>query len=340
MLPSVVVRIEERSHVGEVRRSAIQLAGDALFGEVDAARVALVVSEAATNVLNHAGRGVILLRLFEEEGCRVVEIVALDQGPGVKDTRVSMADGHSTAGTSGTGLGAIGRSVDVFDLYSRPDIGTVLLAQVRGAAGVAPSSSPLSRQLITGGVCVPKPSEQVSGDAWDALAVGTGMKVVVADGLGHGPQAAEASGEAIRAFRAHVDQPPRELLARMHAQLRPTRGAAVGVAEIDLEKGTLTFAGVGNIAAMIVSDGRTQRLVSHNGIVGHEMRKVHEFSYPWSNGSSIWLQSDGLSTHVDPARYPGVLQHHPSIAAALLFRDLSRGRDDSTAVVIHGWNAA
>ena len=46
------------------------------------------------------------------------------------------------------------------------------------------------------------------------------------------------------------------------------------------------------------------------------------------------LASDGIRTHMDLGAYPGIWQHHPALAAALLFRDFSRRRDDTTVVVL------
>ena len=69
------------------------------------------------------------------------------------------------------------------------------------------------------------------------------------------------------------------------------------------------------------------------GIVGHEMRKVQSFSYPWLASSVLILQSDGVSANWNAANYPGLMQHEPALIAAVLYRDLCRGTDDATVVV-------
>jgi hypothetical protein len=93
------------------------------------------------------------------------------------------------------------------------------------------------------------------------------------------------------------------------------------------------FGGVGNIAGIIIADEGVRRVVSQNGIVGHEMRKVLTFSYPWTESSVLILQSDGISTSWNPAHYPGLMQHDPALIAAVLYRDHARGTDDATVVV-------
>jgi serine phosphatase RsbU (regulator of sigma subunit) len=121
----------------------------------------------------------------------------------------------------------------------------------------------------------------------------------------------------------------------MHDALRKTRGAAVAVAELDRAQRTVHFAGVGNVSAIILSaDGLQKNMVSHNGTVGFEMRKVQQFNYPWPPGSFVVFYSDGLTSHLRLERYNGLLTRHPMLIAGVMYRDFSRQRDDVTAVVL------
>jgi hypothetical protein len=119
-----------------------------------------------------------------------------------------------------------------------------------------------------------------------------------------------------------------------HGALRATRGAAMAVAAIQPVRGTVTFAGIGNISAAIHADGTARSLASHNGTVGHIMRKVQEFAYDWSAGAALVLHSDGINTRWRADAYPGLLQQHPALLAGVLFRDAARERDDATALVV------
>ncbi|HMB03511.1 MAG TPA: SpoIIE family protein phosphatase [Isosphaeraceae bacterium] len=158
---------------------------------------------------------------------------------------------------------------------------------------------------------------------------------MVADGLGHGARAAEAAQAAVRIFHDRAAAGPAAVLQAAHLGLRNTRGAALAIAEIDRAAGAVRFAGIGNIAATILGpDGeRGTNLVSHNGTVGHEMRKVQEFVSPWPEGSLLVMHSDGLGTHWRLGRYPGLVARHPSLIAGVLYRDFKRGRDDVTVLV-------
>ena len=320
------LRVEDSSATGEVRRVAGRLASLAGLNESEAGAAALIATEAATNILKHAGRGEVLLREMDEPGG--IEILALDRGPGMASVESSMRDGYSTTGSSGTGLGAMRRMSSQLEIYSQLGKGTAVFAEIRKR------SAPAAAVFQTGVVSAPKLGEEACGDGWSVLETHVGLVLMVVDGLGHGPVAALAAREAERVFAESASSAgPTGLLERMHGALRTTRGAAAAVAEIDIAAGQVRFAGVGNIAGMVRSQGVRRQTVSHNGTVGAEMRKVHEFVYPWSGDGLLLLHSDGINTNWQLENYPGLGLAHPALIAGVLYRDANRGRDDATVLV-------
>src|SRR5215470_14829047 len=163
MINQVHLHIREASAVAEARREVTGLARNAGFDESEIGRVALVVTEAATNLVKHTPQGQLLARAFDRDGVAVIEVLALDQGPGIANVGESLRDGYSTSGGPGTGLGAIKRLSDAFDIYSAPGKGVALVAQLwsrRPPGGDRPVA------LEIGAVCLPKPDEAACGDAW------------------------------------------------------------------------------------------------------------------------------------------------------------------------------
>jgi hypothetical protein len=239
-------------------------------------------------------------------------------------------DGYSTAGTPGTGLGAVRRLASEVDAYSTQPGGTVILARVGADDRRRPAGGP---RLEVGAVSVPKAGEEVCGDAFSVAAQLSCPALMVVDGLGHGVGAADAARLAVRAFEAEPDQPPAAQVAAIHDALRGSRGAAVSVARIDRARGVVAYAGIGNVAAAIVSDGATRHLVSGNGTAGHHVARVNEFTYPWSDDALLVMHSDGLAGRWQIERYPGLRGRDPALVAGILYRDWSRGRDDVTVVV-------
>ena len=107
----------------------------------------------------------------------------------------------------------------------------------------------------------------------------------------------------------------------------------MAVASLNLERGIMKFAGVGNISASIIAPTTRRGMASHNGIVGHQIHKVQEFTFPWAKESMLIMHSDGVNTRWDLKPYPGIWSRHPALMAGLLFRDYSRERDDVTVLV-------
>ena len=317
--------------MAEVRRKVTGLAGLAGLDETQAGICAVIASEMGTNLVKHAKEGQIFLRTLAHGSVQGIELVALDRGPGMANVGRALQDGHSTAGSSGTGLGAIIRMATEFDIYSMPGRGTGLVARIWN--GGMPYGGK-AQALRTGVINVAKPGESVSGDAWYAESSIRRTVCAVVDGLGHGPLAAEASILAVESMRAHHDASLSEQIDFAHGALRSTRGAAVGMAEILHDQGIVKFVGIGNIMAAVWQAGTARNMVSQNGILGHHMRRVTEFQYPWSDSAMLIMCSDGINTHWDLSLYAGLTARDPSLIAATLYRDFTRGRDDTTVMVL------
>lgn len=330
---SVHIPVLDSSRVAEARRVIGTLAAQGQLIETDAGRAQIVASELANNLLRHARDGFVVARILQESEGRGLEIAAIDRGPGM-DLQRCLADGFSTGGTPGTGLGAVRRLSDSFDAYSLPS-GSIAVARILASGDAHPPSTQSVLQI--GAVCLPMSGEEMSGDAWAATTmVGGRTLIIVADGLGHGPLAADASIAALAAFHdeAPTGRGPAEILTEVHRRLRSTRGAAVAIAEISPASEELRFAGLGNVAAVVISGGTRRGLVSHNGIAGGTPGPPRELSYPFAPRSLLVMASDGVSTHWDLGRYAGAAEHHPAVVSALLCRDFSRGRDDLTVVAV------
>jgi anti-sigma regulatory factor (Ser/Thr protein kinase) len=324
-----VVTVADQSQIGEARRAVSALSMELGFDEHAAGRIAIVVTELATNIARHGRGGQLFVRRVDSN--TGLEIIAVDKGPGIGNVERAIRDGYSTAGTPGKGLGAVRRLSDTFDIYSQPGKGTAVLAIMRGLriSNVA-SANPV---LELGVICVPAPGERVCGDAWIVAAGKDGPSIVIVDGLGHGEPAHEAAIAGIEVCQRSAGASPGELISRMHQALRSTRGAAAAVAEWNGRAGMVRFAGAGNISCSISSANGSRSLASMNGTVGFEMRRVQEFAQSVDAGSMLVMHSDGVNTRWRLDQYPGLRERHPALAAALLYRDFVRGRDDATVVV-------
>jgi serine phosphatase RsbU (regulator of sigma subunit) len=173
------------------------------------------------------------------------------------------------------------------------------------------------------------------------VCAGDRVTLLLADGLGHGAKAAEASGAAVDALRGVADRPPAEILRHLGRTLRRTRGAAVAVAQLDLAAGRLHFAGIGNVGARLRTAGTWKAMLSQPGIVGAQApASVSVQREPWQDDSLILLHSDGLPGRWTPPEDAVLLGCDPAVVAAVVLRDAGSAarpaRDDTCVAVLGG----
>lgn len=331
MFCQLAIRVDESSQIGEVRRQANRIANDAGLSQATCSDCSIIATELATNLTRYATGGEVLLRSYGENGSAGLEMLSIDRGPGMANLAKCLEDGYSTGGTPGTGLGAVQRLSTEFDIFSNPPGGTVVLSRVQGK-----KEKGLQEEFRWGVINLPAPREEACGDTWRIAERGDELALMVADGLGHGPLAAESADVAGKAFEEDPFRIATNFLTIADQRMRGMRGAAIAIAHLQKRGKALRYAGVGNISGSLKSipPGLSKGLVSHNGTVGVEMRKVQEFDYDCPEEAVLILHSDGLQSRWSLESYPGLLQRHPAIMAGVLYRDFLRGRDDVTVVVV------
>jgi anti-sigma regulatory factor (Ser/Thr protein kinase) len=321
--------LSDPSQVGEARRFALVLCDDLNFDETRKGRVGIIVNELGTNLVRYAQDAQLIFRKYANGGGTGVEILSLDKGPGL-DIDQSLRDGFSTGGTLGTGLGSIRRQADVFDIYSNSGEGTIILARVHFQNFETPLEGSDTYEM--GAISIPIQGEVVCGDSWCVSEFENGCSVIVADGLGHGPLANEAALDAVDVFSNSTRAPVAEKMQLIHERLKRTRGAAVFLA--DVSGNQVSFAGVGNIRTVIQTDHDLKTLISQNGTAGLQIRSFKALSHEWNGEGHLIFHSDGITSRCSLSAYPGLLNHHPSILAGIIYRDFCRGTDDATVVVL------
>jgi anti-sigma regulatory factor (Ser/Thr protein kinase) len=324
MTRQAVIAVTDDSQIGAARRVVAKLAEAAALDETRRGQIAIVATELATNLARYGKNGKLLVQAIATAAGKSIEMLAIDSGPGISDVQRSLQDGFSTGGTPGNGLGAIRRLSNEFDLFSRVGQGTVVLSRI----------GPMSDQFQWGAVSTVMPGEEICGDSWQIVERPGELSIMLSDGLGHGPLAAEASTRADRAFIENPFVLPTTTVENCHRALSGTRGAAVAAALISASAKSMRYAGVGNIAGSLISPTDGRGLVSHNGIVGVQMRKVQQFDFIWPVNGLLIMHSDGLQHRWNLENYPGLFSRHPATIAAVLHRDFVRGRDDATVAAV------
>ena len=318
------LRVEDASAVAACRQAVQNMAERLRFPAARIGQLALAVTEAASNLHKHAEQGSLLLCVNRDGPQPGIDLVTIDVGPGVRDVSAALRDGHSTAGTLGIGLGAIQRLADFADMYSRPGHGTSLVARF--------CVSPPVSQPRWAGLIRPITGETECGDAYGVVPADGAVTAVLCDGLGHGPLAAAAAAAGVAAVLDDPAGEPAALLERVHQRMSGTRGGAVGVVQVS---GQLArFAGLGNVAASIVSDGQRKSMISIPGIAGVQARTIRQFEYDVPPGSAVIVHSDGVSSRWEAAALPALEARDPLLIAAVLLAEAGVHRDDAGVLVL------
>jgi len=335
---SALHAVRDQMEISVIRVHATALArAHGLDGDA-VARLTIIVGELATNIVRHARSGQIVLRAVGEHATGCIEILALDRGPGITDmSRVMRDHGAPAQGAPpDSGLPAVRRLADQFDIYSAGGRGTAVVAHVGARAGTNPANECADSFMHqnVGVVCVPLRGEDECGDDWAVDVVEGRPTALLVDGLGHGPGAAIAASAAMSVFRDVATRRPELLLGEMHTALRHTRGAALSVAVVDRGGCAVRFFGIGNVDGRVVTAESSRQLMPQSGIVGHTMPRIQASDVPWPTNARLVMHSDGISSRWNTEAYPGLLARHPALMAGVLFRDFARDRDDATALVL------
>lgn len=183
-----------------------------------------------------------------------------------------------------------------------------------------------------GGVSVSLDGGPHCGDGWAFRRDGDLLALLVVDGLGHGPRAAEARDRALELFDRAFDGDMERFVDRANDALRATRGAAMGL--LAARGAQLEYVGLGNIGGWLRRDGAVHRLVSLPGTLGLKVLRppLRRFQHPWTAGSVAILCSDGLQG--EPPADDSLWTLEPGLLAASLYVDLATGRDDAAVAVV------
>ena len=327
----ISVSVEEDSQIGAARRLALNVGKSIKLSPEHLDRLAIVVTEAGTNLVRHARNGEILVGLEENAGTGRVVVHAVDSGPGIPNVEVAMADGYTTSTGRrrgiGGGLGAMRRMADMFDIFSAPS-GTIVLAKVGN------NQKPPSYYDVAG-LVVPMADFEEGGDSYACHFGENTTTIMLMDVLGHGPKAAHDASNGFQAFEDAGSVPLEERERLLGEALRGGRGAAALIVEIPHGPGMLRCIGIGNIKGDIVhSDGGRNGIPSQPGIVGSTNARARVTEHEWHSGSTLILATDGLRTN-SAAPEPGALLFRSAeMIAAGLYKLKRRGTDDAGVLVV------
>lgn len=193
------------------------------------------------------------------------------------------------------------------------------------------------REVIAWAVAeTPFPNESQSGDRHVVLPSSDGILIAAIDGAGHGAEAAAAAKVAVATLEAHAFESPIGLLVRCHEELKGSRGVVMTIALIDLRQRTLTWAGVGNVEAVLFHgvgeyQTRPDRALLRSGVIGYRLPPVRAEVLPLKPFDTLVIVTDGIKPNFDDGL--SLSDDLQRIADGILARH-HNGTDDALVLVV------
>ncbi|TFE01967.1 PP2C family serine/threonine-protein phosphatase [Jeotgalibacillus salarius] len=176
-----------------------------------------------------------------------------------------------------------------------------------------------------------KKGRQDCGDSYYFTATDDYFICVLADGLGSGKYAHEASQAVCSVVEEHVEEDVAQLMVRANDSVVKKRGAAVAIVKIEYATRQVTYSCVGNIRFYFYSEeGKLTYPLPVTGYLSGRPQEYKTQSFTYEDGASFLIHSDGLQiTRVRP-----LLQSGRSIDYISTYLDSIVSEDDDTTFII------
>jgi hypothetical protein len=179
----------------------------------------------------------------------------------------------------------------------------------------------------------PANGETLCGDAYAIVRRGPKTLVALADGLGHGPEAALAAQAFCSHAQASADRPLESILTSAHGAISGTRGVAAALLRLD-PPGHFEFAAVGNVVLRVFARKPIHPLSVAGTLGRRNVRPPRCERFAVEQGDLLVMHTDGVSDRYDLDRLRG---EPPDRVAQQLLDVHGRSNDDATCLVVR-WN--
>jgi serine phosphatase RsbU (regulator of sigma subunit) len=180
------------------------------------------------------------------------------------------------------------------------------------------------------------PGQSESGDLHVICSKQDNILIAAIDGIGHGPEAANAAKAAASILESHMGEPIISLMERCHEELRLTRGVVLSLASIDAAHGMMTWLGIGNVQGVLMraSAGKgasREVLLLRGGVVGSQLPPLQAAVLPVAKGDTLIFATDGVRGEFVES-LTGL--ESPQRAADRILERHQSGNDDALVLVV------
>lgn len=331
------MEVRRERHVIEARWRCRELACAVGFGMYDLAAIETAVSELASNLLRHAGQGILAVHALWERSPEPV---------GIELTATNLASAWPVPASQqraglGVGLAGVQRLMDSCHIEQQG--GTISrVTACKWLPGRRPLQHeeplrevqvgpPFQVEVATrpawgqGGRIRPQPA--ACADGYWVHEHGGRLVAVLLDVLGRGERAAPVLRLARQTLARGIDLPPAQLVEDLDGALRGTRGACAAAVAVEPGGARIRWVGVGSVRLRLWHgpELRPVYLPVVPGVVGYNLPPLVTRELVVDSPAVLALASDGL--------WEEGLERLPMSAGAVLDR-FARPEDDATLLVV------
>ena len=291
---------------------------------------ALIASELTHNQLSHAKQGYFAVKPVERQSVKGLEVIAADLGPGIKKPALAIEDGVSGTGTGlGAGLGAVVRLADEVEFDNRISEGLCVIAR---KFETRPAS--LCCEIAIMGS--PFPGEAISGDDAAVCQSDSRFIAAVSDGLGHGPEARDASNQSIEVLTHNRELGLEHILTKLNEQLGRTRGCVMSIVRFDKVSGICESVSVGDVHSHLYKLREAHLFTATPLVLGTDQLsklRVRVETTKVEPDSVLVMFTDGLKSRTTIKGQLDLLRQPAINIAQHLLENHSRPDDDALVLV-------
>lgn len=284
MREDFVITIQHKSDVLIAQEEAKNLARNFNFKEKSAYEISIIAGELASNIFKYGRKPGEIKILYHPESA-YIEIIAQNHDTGIPEE--AFQDGYSTSNSLGIGLGAVKRLSDEL-IYEGTETTQIRAIKWRDTPISRTDVAVLSYPLMG--------SEAENGDGYIVRHNHTEM-VGVVDALGHGEEAHRSTVEVKEFIEGNHSFSVDKLITGIHEQLKGKRGVSLSLMKINYKANQIEFSGVGDVTTRIYVPSEDKPIcpLTHDGIVGENLRNVKINRFELIPNSIIVMFSDGVS---------------------------------------------
>ena len=324
--PAQSIPIYDEASVSSARQR-VREAGDAIHADKQFIEsMALIASELTHNQLAHSKQGYFTVRPVQRAAATGLEIVAADLGPGIQ--KPVLTGIYRAGGSLGAGLESVFRLADEVEVDTRSAEGLCVVARKFASASPEPFETAVAGE--------PYPGELVSGDDAICLRTESGFLAAVCDGLGHGPEAREASNKAVESISRNRHLDIREIVIAVNSEISGTRGCAISIARFEKQTDRLECLSAGDVRAQLYHSREAKFFTSTPLVVGEaglSARRLRVEEATVAPGSVLAMFTDGLETKTSLKGQLDILRRPAIVVAQHLIESHARRTDDSLVFV-------